>query len=67
MTLTVTADSSTALVDGAPFEMPLSAQRSGLSLAVPADLLSQAWDLELVQDIREDGSAGSYTVYPGPA
>lgn len=65
VTLTVTADSSTALVDGAPFEMPLSAQRSGLSLAVPADLLAQAWDLELVQDIREDGSVGSYTVYPG--
>lgn len=65
VTVTVTADSSTALVDGASVELDQSVRRSGLSLAVPVNLIAQAWDLHLeTKDARDDGSAGSYTVFP---
>lgn len=67
VTVTVTADSSTALVNGVPVELDQSARRSGLSLSVPVNLIAEAWDLGLeTADVREDGSVGSYTIYPGP-
>ena len=46
-TVVLTADSSTALVDGEPLELDRPAVKDGLSLAVPVDLLTRIWDLEL--------------------
>lgn len=67
VTIMVTADSSTALVDGVPVELNQSVQRSGLSLSVPVNLISKAWDLRLEPtDNRDGGTVESYTVYPDP-
>ena len=65
-TVVLTADSSTALVDGEPLELDRPAVKDGLSLAVPVDLLTRIWDLELEPrfSYEEGTTLVGYTAYP---
>ena len=65
-TVVLTADSSTALVDGEPLELDRPVVKDGLSLAVPVDLLTRIWNLELEPRFSyEDGTTlVGYTAYP---
>lgn len=70
-TVVLTADSSTALVDGEPLELDRPVVKDGLSLAVPVDLLTRIWDLELeprFQPAEQAEGTGEvlsgYTAYP---